>query len=123
MRRALVSLTLLAAACGRTELDRGDPGVVPAAGGGQMAGGGQAGSSARGGSGGQAGSSARGGSGGQAGGGGLAGNSGANGRGGTGGPSLPDAGVVQGSCREIQNAGLSTGDGIYLIRVGAGLAV
>jgi hypothetical protein len=35
-------------------------------------------------------------------------------------PPTPDAATAAGSCREIQDAGLSTGDGLYWIRVGAG---
>jgi hypothetical protein len=114
MRRELASLALLAVACGRTDLDRGAGWTVtPAAGG-------QAGSSARGGSGGQAGAGGQAGVGGRGGAGGQAGSSGATGGGGKGGgTSTLDAGVVPGSCREILNAGLSTGDGIYFIRVGA----
>ena len=39
------------------------------------------------------------------------------------GTPTPDAATVAGSCREIQDRGLSTGDGIYWIRVGAGAPV
>jgi hypothetical protein len=145
--RPLAAIALLAIACGRTELDRGDVGTATAtnsghagnnasegsgghAAGGSVAGsGGQAGTGghAAGGAaagGGQAGSGGHAAGGAAAGAGGQAGTGGSIARGGSGGAaSNPDAAAMPGSCREIQEAGLSTGDGIYWIRTGTGAPI